>query len=452
MPKLREGNGMSTLYDTLRIEYGKCPPDCRLCEEACVKERGMPTLLSPRIKTIHAPQVDFHGAMTCVQCSEPKCVQICPTGAIEKSPADGIVRINEDKCVGCCLCTLACPYGGIYYSPATGKSFKCDMCDGAPKCVEACPYQVLTYIKNSPIESYIQVADPVTPGATPCQGCPAELALRFTLQVLGKNTILFTAPGCLATTLQGLDTEVGTRTACSSTLLTNAASVMTGVSRYHRLKGKDVNLLAFVGDGATADAGFQALSGAAERQEHFIYVCYDNEGYMNTGIQRSGTTPLKAWTTTSPVGEVVHGKEQPGKNMPLIMLHHGIRYVATATAAYLEDYAQKLAKAMQTKNGMAYIHLYSPCPIGWRALLDSAIRISRLAVETNYFPLWEAENGRVRITREIANPKPVSEFTRLSGKFSHINEEELAQLQRLVDENYANIKNLTRLAECEQPA
>lgn len=437
---------MSTLYNTLRIEYGKCPPDCQLCEEACIEEKNEPTTLMSRIKAVHAPEVNFHGAVTCVQCSLPGCQQVCPAGAIEKSPVDGVVRINEDKCVGCGLCTLACPYGGIYYNTATGKPFKCDTCDGEPKCVEACPYHILSYIKNSPIENYLQEADLLTPGATLCLGCPAELALRFTLRVFGKNTIVFTAPGCIATTLMGLDTNVGTQIACSSTLLTNVASVMTGVRRYHLHTGREVNLVAFVGDGATADVGFQSLSGAAERQENFIYICYDNEGYMNTGIQRSGTTPLKAWTTTSPVGEIARGKEQPGKNMPLIMLHHGVSYVATASVAYLEDYAQKLTRAMQVKDGMAYIHLFSPCPVGWRAPQDSAIQISRLAVETNYFPLWEAENGRVHLTQEVTNPRPVSELARIMGKFSHLNEDELEQLQQLVNANFTTIKNLAWLA------
>ena len=292
-------------------------------------------------------------------------------------------------------------------------------------------------------------ADLITPGATACQGCPAELALRFTMKFFGKNTILFTAPGCLATTLQGLDTQVGARTACTSTLLTNVGSVMTGVSRYYKHIGKEANLLAFVGDGATVDVGFQALSGAAERQENFIYICYDNEGYMNTGIQRSGTTPFKAWTTTSPVGNVDHGKEQPGKNLPMLMVWHGLPYVATANVAYLEDYAKKLAKALKVKNGMAFIHLYSPCPTGWRAPEDSAIQICRMAVETNYFPLWEAENGKLRLTHEVANPKPITEFTKLTGKFSHLNEEELEHLQQLVNDNFTNVRNLAWLADHE---
>jgi len=436
---------MIPLYDTLRIEYGKCPPNCILCEDACVdarKGRG--------ISALHFPTMNLHGAMVCNQCGEPECKAICPAGAIEKSESDGVVRVNEDKCIGCGLCTLVCPYGGIYFNPETHKPFKCDMCDGKPRCVEACPYHVLSYTKNAPIQRYLQEEDLCSPGATLCQGCPAELALRFTLRVLGRNTIVFTAPGCIATTLMGLNTMVGTHIACTSTLLTNVASVMTGVRRYYKRIGRDVNLLAYVGDGATADVGFQSLSGAAERGENILYVCYDNEGYMNTGIQRSGTTPLRAWTTTSPVGKIAHGKEQPSKNIPLIMVYHGVPYVATASVAYLEDYAQKLAKAMQIKNGMAYIHLYSPCPTGWRTPSEIAVDICRVAVETNYFPLWEAENGKIHITQEVTNPRPISEFTKLVGKFSHLNEEELEQFQQLVNANFTTIKNLAWLADHDQ--
>ena len=438
---------MSILFDTLKIDYGKCPPDCRLCYEACVKAKGEPV---SRIKTVHVPQVNFHSALTCIQCSQPQCLLACPAGAMKKSSIDGLVRINEDKCVGCGLCTLACPYGGIYYNPTANKAFKCDVCDGEPKCVEACPYHVLSYIRNKPIENYLQELDLLTPGATPCLGCPAELALRFTLRVIGKDTIVFTAPGCMATTLMGLDTSVGTRTTCTSTLLTNVASVMTGVRRYYQHIGREVRLLAFVGDGATADAGFQSLSGAAERQENIIYICYDNEGYMNTGIQRSGTTPAKAWTTTSPVGKIARGKEQPSKNMPLIMACHGVAYVATASIAYLEDYARKLTRAIQLNKGMAYIHLYSPCPTGWRAPQDSAIQISRLAVETNYFPMWEAENGRIHLTQEISSPKPIAEFAKLMGKFSHLSKGELEQFQQLVNDNFSAIKDLAMPAEHSQ--
>lgn len=316
------------------------------------------------------------------------------------------------------------------------------MCGGDPKCVSACPYGTLSYVSNSAIAGYFQTEDMLSHGTSLCAGCPAEVALRLTLRVLGRNTILFGAPGCIAHVIVGTETLVGTALAASACLLDNVASLMTGVRRYYKHNGRDVNLVSFVGNGATADIGFQALSGAVERHENFIYICYDNEGYMNTGVQRSSTTPYQAWTTTSPVGKIAHGKEQPGKNIPLLMVFNGASYVATATIAFLEDYVRKLSKAMLVKDGVAYIHLYSPCPVGWRAQQDSAIQISQVAVETNYFPLWEAEHGRIRITREITIPKPVGELTKLMGKFSHLSDEGLEQLQQLVNSNLLLLEQL----------
>ena len=432
---------MPTAYDALNIDYNKCPPDCRLCEEACAREKGGSVTSLSRIKPVHIPQVEFHGAMTCIQCGQPRCVQICPAGAIEKNPEDGIVRIDEDKCVGCGLCTVACPYGGIYYDAQSQKSFKCDRCDGDPKCVPACPYEVITFVRNSPVLSYLQ-EDVMSPGTSACRGCPAELALRFTLRFFGKNTVVFTAPGCAVSFILGNSNQAHVRIADYVCLLNNVASSMTGVYRYYRRTGRDANLVAFVGDGATADIGFQALSGAAERGENFIYICNDNEGYMNTGVQRSSSTPWGARTTTTPVGPARHGKEQAAKNLPLLMLFHEIPYVATATIAYPEDYARKLTKAKQVKDGLAYIHLLLPCTTGWGIAEDRGLDVCRLAVETNYFPLWEAEHGKVCLTHEVANPKPIREYTSMIGKYSHLTSDELDRLQDMANERYHLIKTL----------
>lgn len=434
---------MPTTYDTLKIEFARCPADCRLCEEACAREKGEGSVSLSRIKPIHAAQVDFHSVMTCVQCSQPRCQQVCPTGAIEKSAEDGTVRIDESKCIGCGLCTLACPYGGIYYNHQSQKAFKCDRCNGEPKCVEACPYQAISYVKNSPILSYLHDEDVVVPGTSACRGCPAELALRFTLRVLGKNVILFTAPGCLISFVIGYGTRAGVSLAHFPTLLTNVASSMTGVSRYYRSIDRDVTLVALVGDGATVDVGFQPLSGAAERGENFIYICYDNEGYMNTGVQRSGSTPLGARTATTPVGPARHGKKQTSKYLPLIMLSHGIPYVATANIAYLEDYARKLTKARNVKDGLAYIHLLSPCSTGWGFPEEKSLDVCRLAVETNYFPLWEAEHGKVSLTHEVNNPRPIEEYTKSMSKYAHLTDEDLRQIQESVIARHNLIKFLS---------
>lgn len=433
---------MPTAYDTLKIERNKCPAECRRCEEACAQARGGGVLDLSRIKT-DAPQGDFHNAWTCVQCSEPMCLEACSAGAIEKNPDDGIVRVDESECISCELCIEACPYGGIYFDPETQIAFKCDRCDGNPKCVEACPYGILTYVKNSPALSYLDEEDYVAPGISACPGCLAELALRFSLRILGKNTITFGAPGCAVAWFHGYENRAGTSIAHCYTLLTNVASTMSGVWRHFKKQGRDdVNVVAYVGDGATVDIGFQALSGAAERGEKLIYICYDNEGYMNTGVQRSGSTSYGSRTATTPVGSVSRGKERNSKYMPLLMLFHDIPYVATASIAYPEDYAQKLVKAMSVKDGLSYIHLFLPCLTGWGFPQEQGLDISRLAVETNHFPLWEAVDGKVRITYPVANRKPIQEYTKQIGKYSHLTPQDLEQIQAMVDERYNKIVTL----------
>lgn len=434
---------MTRFYDTLRIKYGKCPPDCTLCEEACIKAKGGELA---RIKAVHAPQVSFHGAMTCNQCSLPACAEICPTGAIVRSDSDGVVRIDEQKCVGCGLCTLACPYGGIYYSPEAGKTVKCDMCNGEPKCVEACPYHVLSFVTNTEaIRSYFCTDDLFTQGVGLCAGCPIETMSRFTGKILGDNVVLFGTPGCCSRITQGIGLQASARVPCYFCLMTNAASTAAGAKRYYQKTGQDIMAVAMVGDGATADVGFAGLSGVAERGENIIYICFDNEAYMATGIQSSGTTPFSAWTFTSPVGPYRAGKENPAKYMPLIMADHGIPYTATATVSHLEDYARKLTKAKQTKDGLVYIHVFSPCHTGWRAAEDSSVEISRMAVETNYFPLWECERGEYRLNYIPKNRLPIQEFTGLMGRFGHLKEKDIREFQKMVDDRFSLIESLTRL-------
>jgi len=276
-----------------------------------------------------------------------------------------------------------------------------------------------------------------------CPGCTLELAARFVPKVLGKDMVLVGCPGCSAPIFYGQNTGTWHRLSYYSCLMTGVASSATGISRYFRRIGKDVTVVCFTGDGCAADVGFQPLSGAAERNEHIIYICYDNEGYMNTGYQRSSTTPLGAATSTTPAGTTGKGKPTPAKNMPLIMSLHGAAYVATATLSHLEDFAKKLLKAKEKKNeGFVYIHVFAPCIMGWRIESSSSIQVCRMAVRTNYFPLWEAENGKFRLTHETANPRSVQEFTRPIRKFAHLKEADIDKLQQMVDERYAFIKAL----------
>ena len=433
---------MKSFYDTLQIAEKSCPPDCAACVKRCADIREGPPSTCAGIKVVHLPELGVHTAVACNQCSEPACAENCPTGAIWKDRDDGVVRIDEGKCLGCGLCELVCPYGGIRFDASARKAYKCDHCGGRPECIDACEENILSYLKARNVLKYWKEDDVSNPGTPLCPGCPAEGLLRVALRVFGGAIFFFGAPGCVATMVGGWGTQGTLRVPNTTTLMTNVASTMTGVKRYHRSVGQDVTCVAFVGDGTTVDVGFQPLSGAAERNENIIYICYDNEAYMNTGIQGSGSTPLHGWTFTTPVGGKWRGKRQGAKYMPLIMLHHGISYVATASIAFPEDYVRKLDKASKVKEGMSYIHLISPCPTGWRFPPEWSIRVSRLAVETNYFPLWEAEDGKVRMTVRLPQPAPVREFTALQGRFEHFDKAMLDALQGQVDKRYNSIIGL----------
>jgi phenylglyoxylate dehydrogenase beta subunit len=429
---------MTTFYDVLEKKHGGCLAGCQACEQACAREKGG----EARIRSVHVPEVGFRGVVSCIQCGEPACMPVCPVRAITKSEIDGVVRIEESKCMGCGLCHMACPYGGIYLHPVRRVAIKCDTCDGEMKCVRACEYEVLTVGRNHPLLSYLG-EDIVSPGTPSCPGCIGMLSGRFALRVLAKDkrAVILSCPGC--TPFVAAMSAIP----CQFCLMPHVAAVASGIKRQYDLSGReDVKVIAFVGDGATADVGFQSLSGAAERDENIVFICSDNEAYMNTGIQRSSTTPMGAWTFTTPVGAFRQGKEQQAKYMPLLMAIHGAAYVATATMGYPQDYAQKLAKALEVKKGLVYIHLFSPCPPGWRAPEDSGIEISRMAVKTNYFPLWEAEGGKFRLTHREPSSRPIGEFTKLMGRFSHLDEMTLEKLQKAVDSRFRLIEGLCSLA------
>jgi pyruvate/2-oxoacid:ferredoxin oxidoreductase beta subunit len=297
--------------------------------------------------------------------------------------------------------------------------------------------------KRNKVFDYFCIEDQFAGGVAWCAGCPLELTARFVPKVLGKNMVFVSTPSCAAPVLHGQNVGAWHKLAYLSSVMTGVASKATGLSRYLNRTGQDATVVCFTGDGCASDVGFQPLSGAAERREKFIYLVYDNEGYMNTGNQRSSATPIGAATTTTPVGKIGHGKPTISKYMPLIMLMHRPAYMATATLSHLEDFAKKLQKAKaKSKEGFVYLHVFSPCPVGWRIDANKVIEVCRNAVRTNYFPLWEAEDGKPRFTVNVANPRPLSEFTGLMRKFSHLKEDGLAELQKQVDERYALLKKL----------
>lgn len=294
------------------------------------------------------------------------------------------------------------------------------------------------------------------PGHRLCAGCGASVVIRQVLKAVRGPTILVNATGCLevATTIYPY-TSWGVPWIHSA--FENTAATASGVvaaERAFEKRGleKRSDVIAFAGDGGTYDIGFQALSGALERGEDFLYVLYDNEAYMNTGIQRSGSTPRYAWTTTTPVGPAEMGKMEYKKPIDLIVAAHDIPYMATASPAYWRDLIVKARKGIEVE-GPAFLHAISTCDRGWRHDTGETIEITRLAVETCYFPLFEVENGEFALTgrsKAIAKrpelKKPVSEFLKLQGRFSHLlkpeNAERLAEVQESVDRYWEKIKRM----------
>lgn len=303
-------------------------------------------------------------------------------------------------------------------------------------------------IKKSKVFDYFcENDDPFAGGVAWCPGCMLELAARFVPKVIGKDIVLVGCPGCSAPVFYGQNRETWHKMSYFSALMTGVASSATGISRYYQKAGKDVTVVCFTGDGCGADIGFQTLSGAAERNEKIIYITYDNEGYMNTGYQRSSTTPMGASTSTTPTGTASRGKPTPAKNVPLLMAMHGATYVATATLSHLEDFAKKLLKAKEkVRDGFVYIHIFAPCVMGWRIASDASVEVCRTAVRTNYFPLWEFENNIFKLNVDTPNPKPVREFIKLVRKFSHFNEADIENYQRAVDQRYAMLKGLCEIS------
>lgn len=422
--------------DTLAIDFGACPPGCRECVKACEHERSI-----ARINALDLPDAPFHGAITCLQCSEPACRDACPTGAIVQDEK-GVTRLDSGRCVGCGACAIACEWGGISFDFAAGRAYKCDTCKGHPACAAACPTGALRWVETSALLRQYSEPDFFTHGASLCPGCAAELGFRLAFRVIGDDAIVFVAPGCACALANGFGDKATTKLPSVMSLMTNGPSLMTGVSRRLRQIGKKTRCVAFIGDGATADVGFQPLSGAAERRESVVYICYDNEGYMNTGVQRSGTTTTGARTMTTPAGPTLKGKTQQAKEVPLLMVFHGASYVATASIAYPEDFAVKVKRALDARDGLAYIHLYAPCHVGWESPMDSVIEISRRAVETRMFPLWEADHGRFRMTHPIERPRPIDEFTRLLGRFKHLGPSDLEALGKQAEDRYHRIEAL----------
>jgi len=272
-------------------------------------------------------------------------------------------------------------------------------------------------------------------GHAACAGCGAAQAIRFVLKGLGKRTIMVVVASC-TTPIAGVFPFSSFNIPAMHIAFESGGAAGAGVrAALEAKKKKDVNVLVWAGDGGTFDIGLQSLSGAAERNDDLIYVCYDNEAYMNTGIQRSSATPKGSWTTTTPAPV---GETRPKKDIMAIMTSHGIPYAATATPGYPEDLIAKVARAAGIK-GLRFIHLLAPCPTGWRFPSELTVKLSRLAVETRVFPLYEVVDGERYILTKIPNAKPVKEYFRLQGRFSHLSEEDMDVIQEGVDEGWEKL-------------
>jgi len=276
-----------------------------------------------------------------------------------------------------------------------------------------------------------------------CAGCGMADAVRMVLQEAGPNTVVANATGCLEVMTTAYP-ETAWKIPWIHAAFENAAAVASGVDVAFKKLGKreNVNILAFAGDGGTFDIGFQALSGMLERGHNITYVVFDNEAYMNTGIQRCSSTPPYASTTTSPAGKVILGKQGRKKPIANIVAAHDIAYTATATIAYPRDLRNKVQKALSA-DGPSFIHIFSPCPTGWRYPSNMTVEVSRLAVETGIFVLWELEGGDIHNIKVTCKPKekrkPVEEYFRLQGRFKHLlkHPDIIAQIQKEVDEKCA---------------
>jgi len=283
------------------------------------------------------------------------------------------------------------------------------------------------------------------PGHRACIGCGEALAVRLACKAMEGNVIMVNATGCMEI-IASQYPYTSWQLPWIHTLFENSAAVASGIEsglkvlmRKGRIPRQDIKVVAIAGDGGTVDIGLQALSGAMERGHNFLYMCFDNEAYMNTGIQRSSATPFGAATTTSPAGRVGKGQFSWKKDMPAIAVAHNIPYVATACPSYPFDLVEKVKKGLAVK-GPAYIHILSVCPTGWRCPTEQTVKIGRLAVETGVFPLYEVENGQYRLNYEPETLRPLTDYTSLQRRFRHLSADDLKQIEVRVGQEYQKLK------------
>ena len=291
-----------------------------------------------------------------------------------------------------------------------------------------------TLAEKLPAEELFQSGNPL------CAGCSGGIMMRWITKVLGKDSIFTVAASCIA-----LPSMVYPQTLELPTLYISMAPAPAGISgvsaalRVLKRKGRfpsdrKINVFAVAGDGAMSDIGMACLSGAAERNDDGICFCFDNEAYMNTGVQRSSLTPQFSWTSST-----VGGKTERKKDLPKIMAAHDIPYVATTSVACPEDFVAKTEKARDMEPGFKYIHVHAPCPTGWRFPEHKTIEVARLAVETGIWILYEVDRGVHRVTYRPPKRRPVKEYIRIQGRFSEVTDEQIEALQNWVDREWQEL-------------
>lgn len=285
----------------------------------------------------------------------------------------------------------------------------------------------------------------MTSGHRACQGCGEAIGARMVTDIVGPDCVIINATGCLQV-FTTHNQQSSWQVPWIHSAFANAAAVASGVESALRIQGKGTKVIVQAGDGGTFDIGMQCLSGMMERSHNILFVCYDNEAYMNTGIQRSSSTPIAAKTTTSPTGIKSDGKRDLKKDLITIMAAHHIPYCATASIAYFPDLKNKVEKALAI-TGPRFLHVHCPCPLGWGHEGDVTVEVARLAVETGLFPLLEMEFGVITNVMHLKEAKPVRDYLSMQGRFNHLFvekiNEEIEHIQALADQNvhrYALIK------------
>lgn len=312
---------------------------------------------------------------------------------------------------------------------------------GEPKSLEELPTYFKT-LRDIPREEMF------VSGHRLCAGCLAGTIARHLTKIAGKDSVLVVPTSCVEIT-SAVFPYTPWKMPWIHPLFENAAAVASGIEAAIKVlkrkgeipKDRDIKVLVLAGDGGTFDIGFQSLSGMLERGHDVLYVCYDNEAYMNTGIQRSAATPLKAWTTTTPAGKVWRGEWRVKKPLIDIVIAHGVPYAATTNPAYPLDMVNKFKRALEIR-GPKVIHVLQPCTTGWRFDPQLGPKIARLAVETGVWINLEYYKGKLRVTTPVKYRKPVREYLKLQGRFRHLTEEEIAEIQKLVDDQVRRVNEM----------